>query len=184
MLSEVDRVLISRERIAARVREMASDLAADLSKTPEGSVVFIPVMTGALVFVADLIRELPVKLALHLVAVSSYPGLSTTSKGAKLQTELPDDLRGKHVVILDDILDSGQTLALLRGLIEEAQPASVRIVVLLDKQVERHPTVDPEFVRPAYSGFEIPDEFVVGYGLDHDGFHRNLPDVCTVRAGA
>lgn len=185
MFFEIDQVLISRERIASRVNELASmiarDLAVELRKeggdaSSAGRVVLVPILTGAMIFTADLVREMPIKLSLGLVAVSSYPGESVTSKGAHLASELPKDLRGKHVVIIDDILDSGQTLALIRKEIEGQGAASVRICVLLDKQVKR--VAD---VRPDYVGFEIPDEFVVGYGLDHNGYYRNYPEIATLK---
>lgn len=185
MFFEIDRVLISRERIAARVRELAGQLAADLARQlrheqagpgVEGRVVLVPIMTGAMIFTADLIREMPIKLALGLVAVSSYPGESITSKGAHLASELPRDLAGKHVVIIDDILDSGQTLHLIRKAIIEQNAASVRICVLLSKQVPRVVEVTPDYV-----GFDIPDAFVVGYGLDYDGYYRNYPEIATLK---
>ncbi|KAA0215618.1 MAG: hypoxanthine phosphoribosyltransferase [Leptolyngbya sp. PLA3] len=185
MFFEIDQVLISRERIAARVRELAGCLAADLAEQlrceqsgpgVEGRVVLVPIMTGAMIFTADLIREMPIKLSLGLVAVSSYPGESITSKGAHLAGELPRNLAGKHVVIIDDILDSGQTLHLIRKAIIEQQAASIRICVLLRKQVQR--VVD---VTPDYVGFEIPDAFVVGYGLDYDGYYRNYPEIATLK---
>lgn len=183
---EVDRVLIERDRIAQRVREMGRRLAADLehdlaAEGHEGHdhpdrVVLVPVLTGAMVFGADLIREMPVRMSIRLVAVSSYPGEATRSVGARLRSALPPDLAGRHVVIVDDILDSGQTLALLEEMVMEQGPASFRACVLLRKDVPRkaEPTVE-------YVGFDIPDEFVVGYGLDYNGFYRNLPDIVTLR---
>lgn len=176
MVHHPGRVLVDREKIAARVREMGRQIARDLEGAADDQVVLIPIMTGALVFAADLIRELPVKLSLRLVAVSSYPGASMASKGAKLAGEIPPDLAGKHVLVVDDILDSGQTLALVRSLIEQQRPASVRICVLIRKPESAR-------VRPVsveYVGFEIPDEFVVGYGLDFDGFYRNLPHIAAL----
>lgn len=186
MAHQVDRVLIERARIAERVREMGRGLAADLEREvrEEGHggddhpdrVVLVPVLTGAMVFGADLIREMPVRMSIRVVAVSSYPGEATRSMGARLKGALPQDLRGRHVVIVDDILDSGQTLGMLEELVLEQEPASFRACVLLRKDVERkaEPTVE-------YIGFDIPDEFVVGYGLDFDGFYRNLPDIVTLR---
>lgn len=185
MFFEIDEVLIARERIAERVREMAGRLARDLAVElrkeggepgREGRVVLVPIMTGAMIFTADLIREMPIKLSLGLVAVSSYPGESITSKGAHLASELPPDLAGKHVVIIDDILDSGQTLDLIRKAIVGQGAASVRICVLLSKQVERVADVKPDYV-----GFDIPDAFVVGYGLDYDGYYRNYPEIATLK---
>lgn len=185
MFFEIDRVLISRERIAARVNELAEALARDLmmelqkegsDASGAGRVVLVPIMTGAMIFTADLIRQMPIKLSLGLVAVSSYPGESVTSKGAHLASELPRDLAGKHVVIIDDILDSGRTLALMRRAIQDQGAASVRICVLLDKQVERAEDVSPDYV-----GFQIPDAFVVGYGLDYNGYYRNYPEIATLK---
>ncbi len=175
-------VLIDRERIGARVREIGRTLSIELedelkregngSQNHPDRVVMLPILTGAVVFVADLIREMPLKMSIRLVTVSSYPGATTVSKGAALRGALPQDLGGRHIVIVDDILDSGHTLALVKELVLEQNPASLRICVLLAKNVRR--TVD---VRPNFVGFEIPDEFVVGYGLDYNGYYRNLPDI-------
>lgn len=185
MIRDIDRILIDREAIAARVREMgrliASDLERDLaaeggSVDDGGRVAIIAIMTGALVFTADLVREMPLKLSLELVTVSSYPGASTMSKGAAMRSVLPKDLQGKHVLVVDDILDSGQTLDLVRRLVLEQGPASVRICVLLRKLVGRVVEVEAEYV-----GFDIPNEFVVGYGLDYDGYYRNYPEIAVLR---
>ncbi len=184
MLKDLDKTLVSRAQIAARIRELAAQIARDLEscvgsplEDHEGEIVFVPVLTGSIVFLADLIRELPLKLSLRLVAVSSYPGKSVESKGARLRGELPPDLAGKHVVVVDDILDSGQTLEVLTSLIAEQSPASLRTCVLLRKPGKSVFTAD-------YVGFDIPDEFVVGYGLDYDGFYRNHPEIATLRPEA
>ncbi|MEM7622888.1 MAG: hypoxanthine phosphoribosyltransferase [Planctomycetota bacterium] len=184
MRRDIERVLIERERIAARVRELASRLAADLAadlaaegvSEPEGHIVMVPIMTGAMVFTSDLIRELPMKLSLELVAVTSYPGRTLESKGAAMEAELPDSFAGRHVVLIDDILDSGRTLSLVRGLLASRNPASVRTLVLLDKPTRRVVEINADYV-----GFTVPDAFVVGYGLDFDGYYRNLPDIATLR---
>jgi hypoxanthine phosphoribosyltransferase len=189
MAHGIVRVMIDRERIAARVREMGRRLAADLEADlrAEGSsaadhpdrIVLMPILTGAIVFVADLIREMPMRLSMRVVTVSSYPGTATKSRGAMLRGAIPSDLGGRHVVVVDDILDSGHTLSLIRELVLEQNPASLRICVLLDKKVPR--SVE---LHPNYTGFEIPDEFVVGYGLDYDGYYRNLPDIAVLRPDA
>jgi hypoxanthine phosphoribosyltransferase len=186
MVADVGRILIDRETIAQRVAELGKELARDLEHQlgkdagSPGQVVFVPILTGALVFTADLIRELNLKLSLRVVAVSSYPGTSVESKGAKLAGELPRDLAGKHVVLVDDILDSGQTLGLIDELLQQQRPASVRICVLLKKP----PEVRKREVHAHYVGFEIPSEFVVGYGLDYDGYYRNLPDIGVLKPEA
>jgi len=183
---DIERILIDRERIRARVAEMgrqlSADLEAELRREGSGSmdhpdrVVMLPILTGGIIFVADLIREMPMRLSMRVVTVSSYPGATTKSKGAALRGAIPHDLGGRHVVVVDDILDSGQTLGLVRDLIGEQKPASLRLCVLLRKQVPRVIDVEADSI-----GFDIPDEFVVGYGLDYNGFYRNLPDIVTLK---
>lgn len=185
MHADLDRTLLTGDQIASRVVEIGRTLSADLERqiardggeADASSIVIIPIMTGAMIFTADLIRQMPLKLSLRVVAVSSYPGQSTQSKGAKLAGEIPSDLAGKHVVIVDDILDSGQTLGLVREVVAGRGPASVRIAVLLRKPGQRR----VREVHADYIGFEIPDEFVVGYGLDYDGYYRNLPQIATLK---
>lgn len=189
MLRDIERILIDERQIATRVRELGAQIAADLGRdlardsrgpvVDDGRVVFIPIMTGAMVFVADLVRQLPLKLSLELVAVSSYPGKSVESKGVALRGELPPNLAGKHILVVDDILDSGQTLATVSRLIREQRPASLRLCVLLRKPGKAKVDVHADYV-----GFDIPDEFVVGYGLDYDGFYRNFPQIATLRPEA
>ncbi len=176
----IERVLIDRGRIAARVRELGSQIAADLAReaAPGEQVVLVPILTGSIVFVADLIRQMPLKLSLGVVAVSSYPGAATASQGAGIRGDVPTDLGGKHVLIVDDILDSGRTLGLMRRLIEAQRPRSLRICVLLRKPASSR----KEEVQVEYIGFDIPDAFVVGYGLDFNGFYRNLPDIAILRS--
>ena len=175
------RVLIDSDRIAERVRDlgarMTADLLEDLQAEGHGArsaarVVLMPVLTGAMVFAADLIRSMPLGMQVRSIAVSSYPGKSTTSQGVTLRGAFPEDLSGTHVVLVDDIYDTGRTLSVLQRMVLEQAPASLRTCVLLSKQVERQAEATVEYV-----GFEIPPEFVIGYGLDHDDMHRNLPDI-------
>ncbi|MCC7388156.1 MAG: hypoxanthine phosphoribosyltransferase [Phycisphaerales bacterium] len=189
---EIERTLIGRERIAARVRELAARLCADLQAelakdsghaADPGRIVIVPIMSGAMIFASDLLREMPLKLSLGLVAVSSYPGKSLASKGAVIASELPANLAGKHVVIVDDILDSGQTIELVRRIVGDQKPASVRACVMLRKAVPRVATI-PDDRLAEYVGFDIPDEFVVGYGLDYNGYYRNHPEIATLRRDA
>lgn len=178
----IERVLINEAQIEERVHalgnQIARDMRADIERTGgDGQdVVLVPILTGSIVFVADLIRHMPLMMRLGVVAVSSYPGQSLQSKGAALRSEIPRDLAGRHVLIVDDILDSGRTLALVRRLIMEQKPASCRICVLLSKQVPRTEPIAAEYV-----GFEIPDAFVVGYGLDYDGYYRNYPQIAVLK---
>ncbi len=180
MHRDVERVLIGRDRIAQRIAEIGGEITADLSRellrAGEGDerIVLVPILTGAMVFVADLIRHVPLKMSIRPVTLSSYPGAATESQGVALRGDVPTDLGGAHVLIVDDILDSGRTLGLLRRMIGAQRPASVRIAVLLNKRKQHGREED---VKVEYAGFEIDDEFVVGYGLDYDGYFRNLPDV-------
>ncbi len=186
MQRDIERVLIDTDRIAARVAELgaaiARDLESDLAQHPEAgepTILLIPILTGSIVFVADLVRQLPLKIRIEVVGVSSYPGKSMESKGAALKSELPASIAGAHVLVVDDILDSGQTLDVLTRLIKDRKPATLRTCVLLRKPGKA--CVD---VAADYVGFDIPDEFVVGYGLDYDGFYRNYPSVATLRPEA
>jgi hypoxanthine phosphoribosyltransferase len=180
MVQDIASILVSEAQIAQRVRELGAQLskdinaacAADISRGIEPRIIIIPVLTGSMVFVADLVRQLPFKLRLQVVSASSYPGTATSSKGVTLHGNLPESLDGAHVVLVDDIFDSGQTLSLLSELLQKKSPASLRTVVLLAKPGK----AKVEF-RPNYVGFEIPDRFVVGYGLDYDGYYRNYPAV-------
>lgn len=182
--SDIDRILIPRADIAGRIAEIANQLCQDLHQATLDAdkpadfdrAVLVPILTGAMVFTADLIRHMPFKLSLEMIAVSSYPGQTTESRGASIRGAIPRELTGRHVVIVDDILDSGRTIELVREAIAEQSPASIRTCVLLSKPSRRVVPIEPD-----YAGFEIPDEFVVGYGLDYDGYYRNLPDICVLK---
>ncbi|QNN25245.1 hypoxanthine phosphoribosyltransferase [Planctomycetales bacterium ZRK34] len=180
MQDHIDRVLIDRHTIAARVREMAEQIAADFRAAEGGCdpvhITIVPILTGSLIFLADLIRHLPLMMQIKLVTVSSYPGKSTSSQGVELQGQLPEDLTGHHILIVDDILDSGRTIKFVTDLIAARGPASVRSCMLLRKQIPSAINTHADYI-----GFEVPDEFVVGYGLDYDGFYRNLPEVVVLK---
>jgi hypoxanthine phosphoribosyltransferase len=186
MQAHVQKVLIDRHAIAARVAQVAQEIAADLARAGNGQgppeITLVPILTGSIIFVSDLVRHLPLRMKIRLVSVSSYAGPVTTSQGARLEqqlTSLPVDLAGAHVLVIDDILDSGHTMSLVLDLLRQRQPASLRNCVLLRKQRPRHPDVPVDYVC-----FDIPDEFVVGYGLDFNDYYRNLPDLVTLRPEA
>jgi hypoxanthine phosphoribosyltransferase len=177
--SDIREILFSRERIAQRVRELGADIARDLEQlnhTGKDEVMLVPILVGAIIFVADLMRELPFKMRIDVMTISSYPGRATTSQGARLVGEIPENLADKHVLVVDDILDSGQTLRLVREQLAARNPKSLQSCVMLRKQNPRALAVPCEYV-----GFDIPDEFVVGYGLDFDHVYRNLPEIGTLR---
>jgi hypoxanthine phosphoribosyltransferase len=184
MEPRIDRVLIDRIALARRVEELAGQIAVDFESIVDRvhvtdpkaeSLTLVPIMTGSIIFVADLIRRLPLMLRMRMVTVSSYPGRHTTSQGAQVINDLPTDFSRAHVLIVDDVLDSGQTLGTIRRRIASMNPASVRTCVLLRKDRPAAREVPAEYV-----GFDIDDVFVVGYGLDYDGLYRNLPDLMTL----
>lgn len=177
--ARLGRTVVSAQQIAARLPEMARQIEDAAGGSARGDahqgiddLVIIPVMTGAFIFAADLVRHMPVRMRISLVAVSSYPGTATTSQGARPLGDLPTDLRGRRVLLVDDVLDSGRTLTLLRQSLAAQQPRWFATAVLLRKTIPSALATPCEFI-----GFDIPDEFVVGYGLDYDGYFRNVPDV-------
>ena len=165
----IEQVLIDEASIARRVRELGQELSLEFADGKD--VVLVAVLTGAVVFAADLMRAIPTRVAISMVSVTSY-GASTTSQGAVLSSALPKNLAGKHVVIVDEVLDSGGTLRLLRTELSLLGVASLRACVLLRKQREQAMSTRCEMV-----GFDIPDVFVVGYGLDFNDEFRNMPFV-------
>lgn len=181
MQADIDRILISRRQIADRVRQLALQITADHSppNLEGGEITIVPILTGAVIFCADLIRHMPLAMKIGLITVSSYPGAALSNQGAQLLGRQLGDIRGRHVLLVDDILDSGGTLRLVVPLIRQLQPATVKTCVLLrkDRPAARATHAD-------YVGFDIPDQFVVGYGLDYDDYYRNLPEIVTLRPAA
>ena len=176
MRDEVEAVLFDADRIATRVRALGEQLARDyLGAAP---LTLVPILTGSVIFLADLIRALPLWMRIELVSAASYLG-STAPQQEPALGSLPERVRveGAHVLIVDDILDTGATLRRVRAAIAARAPASVAACVLLRKD-------KPHETHAEYAAFDIPDRFVVGYGLDHDGYYRNLPEIVTLRAEA
>lgn len=162
------RELISAQRIQVRVDELAREIAATYPH--HEPVTIVGVLTGCLMFLADLIRRLDLPLRIALIQASSYRGATTTPGELRIQSELLPDLKGRHVLLLDDILDTGQTLSKLADRLKALGPLSVRVGVLLRKVGRQQVEFEPDFC-----GFEIPDEFVIGYGLDYNDEYRHLP---------
>jgi hypoxanthine phosphoribosyltransferase len=160
-------ILLSAETIQKRV----DDLAVQIGRDYEGKqLTIVGILSGCVIFLADLVRRLELPLRIAFVQASSYRGATTTPGALTIQSDLLPDLRNRDVLLLDDILDTGQTLRRLVNYLQQAGARSVRTVVLLRK--EGRQTVE---VEADYSGFTIPDVFVVGYGLDYDDAYRNLP---------
>ena len=164
---DIQRTLFSQEEIDRRLDELAAEINRDYAgKEP----MLISVLRGSFVFMADLTRKITLPCTVDFMAVSSY-GKGTTSSGqVQITKDLSDDIEGKDILVVEDILDSGNTLSYLMKLLQARHPASIRLCTLLDKPERRVVPVQADYV-----GFTIPDEFVVGYGLDYAEKYRNLP---------
>jgi len=178
MQDDIDHVLIPAARIAERVKQLAEQITADHTppRMNDGEITIVPILTGAMIFCADLIRHIPIQLKIGLLTVSSYPGSSLRTQGSQILGKQLGDIRGRHILLVDDILDSGGTVKLVVPALRELGAATVKTCMLLrkDRPVAREVHVD-------YVGFDVPDEFVVGYGLDYDNEYRNLPDIVTLK---
>ena len=171
MIRDIDRILIARGAISDRVRSLGEAITSNLKEVGDTEIALVAVMTGSLIFVADLMRHLPMKIQIQLMTASSYIGESMKSNNDPTLGKLPE-IGGMHVLLVDDILDSGKTLTRIRNELETMKPKSIQSCVLLRKKLESAMSVPCEYV-----GFDIEDEFVVGYGLDYNGFYRNFPDI-------
>lgn len=171
-MEKITKTLIEEKDLKKRVKE----LAERISKDYEGEeVTLICILSGASIFFADLVRELDLSVKFEFMSVSSYGSGTVSSGEVKILKDVNHPIVGKNVIIVEDIIDSGCTLSFLKRVLEQRQPKSIRVCTILDKPSRRK----LEF-RGDYVGFEIPDEFVVGYGLDFDGRYRNLKDVCVL----
>ncbi len=173
MNQDIARILVDRYTIQARIYQMAQEIAACYQSTDD--VVMVPLLTGSIIFVADLVRHLPMRMRIDVMAVSSYPGTATTYQGTKVLYPQEFHVAGKQVLVVDDILDSGKTLSVVCELLKKSGAASVKTCVLLRKKIATSQSMTADFI-----GFDIPDEFVVGYGLDYNHYYRNLPDIAVL----
>ena len=170
MHQDIERVLLTKEQIQARIQELGAELLRDYGdKTP----IFIGVLKGVVVFYADMIRAFDAPCQLDFMWISSYQGTQSTGK-MLVRQDVTTDLTGRHVVILEDILDTGRSLQFVVQHLKEKGAASVRVCTLLDKPEGRVAGYD---IKAEYVGFSIPNAFVVGYGLDYNEKYRNLPYV-------
>ena len=167
MKDDIKKVLLSEEELHARV----SELGAQLSRDYEGkNLLMVSVLKGSVVFMADLMRAISQPAEIDFMVVSSYGSGVKSSGVVKIVKDLDINLQGKDILIVEDILDSGMTLDYIKGMLQDRNPASIRICTLLDKPARRKADLQADYV-----GFTVPDEFVVGYGLDYDERYRNLP---------
>lgn len=173
MIGDIEEILISRDEI----KEMVKRLGKRISEDYKGSeLILIGVLKGGFVFLADLMREITIPVDMDLIAVSSY-GASTRSSGiVRIIKDMDLNVANKHVLIVEDLVDTGLTLRYLKDLFNTRDPKSVKICTAFDKPSRRKVDIEVE-----YNGIEVPDKFIVGYGLDYAGKYRNLPDVCTLK---
>ncbi len=167
MAQDIEKVLLSEEEIAKRVQELGDQISADY----EGKeLIVICVLKGASIFFADLCRSISVHMKMDFMGISSYGDAQKTSGIVKITKDTDTSITGKDVLIVEDIMDSGYTLTYLIKMLKDRQPNSVKVACLLDKPSRREVEITPD-----YTGFVVPNEFVVGFGLDYAGKYRNLP---------
>ena len=169
MYDDLDRILLTKEQIEEKIKETAARLDADYAdKFP----VMICVLKGCAPFFTDLIRAMKIPVQIDFMAISSYGAGATTSGEVRMRKDLDKPIDGRDVIIVEDIMDSGNTLSYLRRMLSSRKPASIKICALLDKPSRREVDITPD-----YKLFEVGNEFVVGYGLDYDEKYRNLPEI-------
>jgi len=176
MLADIDRVLISEDEVQARIIELGK--ALNQAYSDEDRPLLVCVLKGAFMFLADLTRELTMRHEVDFMETSSYGARTKSSGVVRILLDLERSIEGRHVLIVEDIVDSGRTLNYVTRNLETRNPASIRVCTLLDKPSRRVVDVPVDFV-----GFEVPDEFVIGYGLDFDEEYRNLPFIGVLKEG-
>lgn len=170
MDQDIDHILVSEEQLQNKVAELGAQISRDYKGR---DLLMVSILKGSVVFMADLMRAVKIPCGIDFMVVSSYGGANTMSTGlVKIVKDLDADLTGKDVLIVEDILDTGITLSHLLPVLRMRNPRSVRLCTILSKPSRRKAEIEPD-----YLGFEVPDEFVVGYGLDYDEKYRNLPYV-------
>ncbi|PNT93484.1 hypoxanthine phosphoribosyltransferase [Clostridium thermosuccinogenes] len=167
MEKDIAKILISEDEIKSRVRDMGKQITADYQGS---SLIMVGILRGAVLFFGDLAKEIKVPLSMDFMAVSSYGDSTKTSGVVRIIHDLHQNIEGKDVLIVEDIIDTGLTLHYLIENLRSRNPKSIKTCCLLDKPSRRRANVTPDYV-----GFEVPDEFVVGYGLDYKELYRNLP---------
>ncbi len=173
MMKDIEEVLAPREQISEMVKSLGKRISEDYAGE---DLVLVGVLKGGFIFLADLMREITIPVDMDLIAVSSY-GASTRSSGVvRIIKDIDLDIVGKHVLIVEDLVDTGLTLSHLKDLFNTRGPKSVKVCTAFDKPSRRKIEIEIE-----YNGIEVPDKFIVGYGLDYAGRYRNLPDVCTLK---
>jgi len=170
---EID-TMISAKAIAARIEELAREISAEFSGT--GKLIVVGLLRGSFVFIADLVRELDLPVEVDFLEVSSYGDAMESSREVRILKDLRGEIAGRDVLVVEDIVDTGYTLSHVVNVLHTRRPSRLRTIALLDKPSRRE--VD---IKADYTGFEIPDEFVVGYGIDYAQRNRNLPHIGKIR---
>jgi hypoxanthine phosphoribosyltransferase len=168
------RILITRDQIAAKVADLGALITADFAGEP---LLLIGVLKGAAIFLADLARQIQLDVSFDFIAVSSYGNAKRQSGEVRLVKDVDHSVEGKNIILVEDILDTGLTLTYIKNLLQAHRPKALKIAALLDKTSRR-----TEPIQADYVGFQIPDNFVVGYGLDFGEHYRNLPDICVLES--
>ena len=172
MLNDIESVLLSEEKLHAIVSDLGKRISEDYQ---DKNLLMVSILKGSVVFMADLMRAITIPCGIDFMSVSSYGSETKSSGVVRIVKDLDEPLKGKDVIVIEDIVDSGRTLSYLLEMLRDRGPASLRLCTLLDKPERRVTDVHVD-----YTGFQIPDEFVVGYGLDYDQRYRNLPYIGVV----
>jgi hypoxanthine phosphoribosyltransferase len=167
-------IILSESQIREKVRELAAQIAKDYS---DKTLIVIGILKGSVIFLSDLIRSIDLPISLDFIAVSSYGNEMTSSGVVRIQYDMKTSIEGRDVLVVEDIVDTGLTLAYLMENLATRRPKSIKICALLDKKEARKPDIE---LKIDYVGFEVPDQFLVGYGLDYDEKYRNLPFVAVI----
>ncbi|MDY3367078.1 hypoxanthine phosphoribosyltransferase [Zhenhengia yiwuensis] len=167
MQNDIGRVLLSEAEIVAKVKELGDKLTEEYRGK---ELLVVGILKGSNVFMSDLIRQINIPLKIDFMMVSSYGNATESTGVVKIIKDIEQSISGKHLLIVEDIIDSGLTLKYLKEMLETRKPASIKLCTLLDKPARRKENVDVDYV-----GFEMPDEFLVGYGIDYAEYYRNLP---------
>ncbi len=177
MEETIQKILISEEQLQSRIGQLAAQVSQDYAgKNP----VFVGVLKGVVMFFGDFVKRVTIPCQIDFMCISSYEGTDSTNH-MKLKMDVSTDLKGRHVVILEDVFDTGNSLSFTYSHLMAMEPASLKIVTLLDKPARRKPGVT---VKADYTGFVIPNEFVVGYGMDFNEYYRNLPYIGVLKPEA
>ena len=171
--NDIERVLISKEELNKRIKELGEEISRDLDGE---EVIVVGVLKGCVIFLSDLIRELDNKVDLDFMICSSYENATESSGNVKIIKDINVDVKDKVVLIVEDIIDSGRTMANLKEIFKVRQCKEFKICTLLDKKERRAVDIEADYI-----GFDVPNEFVVGYGLDYSGKYRNLPEICVLK---